>query len=69
METKEIAFVRLPELLAMLKMARSTVYGRMNPRSRSFDARFPKKIKDGGRVLWVRQEVEAWMLTLSNNRP
>lgn len=58
--------VRLPELLKMTGLSRSTVYNLMNPKSKYHDPSFPKPAEltpFGRSKAWSRLEVEAWMLS------
>lgn len=66
-----LLFIRLPDLLKMTGMSRSTVYSLMNPKSKYFDPTFPKPVAltpNGRSKAWNRAEVEAWMLSRLNAR-
>lgn len=60
-----LVFIRLPDLLKMTGLCRSTVYNLMNPKSKYFDPSFPNSVgltPNGRSKAWSRAEVEAWML-------
>ncbi|QZA80131.1 helix-turn-helix transcriptional regulator [Deefgea piscis] len=59
-----IRFIRLPELLKMVSMGRTTLYDKLDEKSKRYDATFPKPIKDGSRVMWIEHEVQAWIENL-----
>ena len=63
--------VRLPEVRALLGgISKSTLYARLNPRSRSYDPRAPKPFKLGtserSPSVWWRSAVMAYALACAN---
>ena len=45
-----------------MRLSRSTIYDRINPRSPLHDATFPKPIRLGaGAIGWIESEVEGWL--------
>lgn len=59
-------FVRLPDVIRLTGLSRSSVYARLNPRApASFDPTFPRPIKlspsPRGASAWSLLEVQAWM--------
>lgn len=54
--------IRLKELLHILKVSRSTVYLRINPKSKYYDPMFPKTIPLGMKAKgWVLEDVYAYI--------
>ena len=58
--------IRLKQVIVLTGLSRSTIYDRMNPKSKRYDASFPKSIKLGaalqaGAVGWIESEVQAWI--------
>lgn len=58
--------LRRNQLEKKLGLSRSTIYGRINPKSLSYDPEFPKPIKLGGcqsnsAVGWLLEEVDAYL--------
>ncbi|MGL6356371.1 helix-turn-helix transcriptional regulator [Aeromonas veronii] len=54
--------IRLKELTRLIGLSRSTIYDRMNPKSKRFDPSFPRPIKLGlASVGWYLSEVMAWI--------
>ena len=58
--------IRLKQVIALTGLSRSTIYDRINPKSKRYDASFPKSIKLGstlqvGAVGWIESEIQAWI--------
>lgn len=54
--------VRMNHLKELTGLSRSTIYNKMDPKSPSFDADFPKQIRLGrGAVGWLLDEVHEWL--------
>ncbi|WP_244746207.1 helix-turn-helix transcriptional regulator [Paraburkholderia terricola] len=54
--------LRIKELTHKTGLARSTIYDKLSPSSKRFDATFPKPIRLGmSSVGWLESEVEAWI--------
>lgn len=67
MELDSIRFLRLPELMNLVQMSRTSIYSKLNKNSRRYDPTFPRPIKNGRRLIWVNREVELWMSNLIRN--
>ncbi len=56
------SIIRLPKLMELLSVSRSTVYLRLNPKSKYYDASFPKPVRLGVKALgWVLSDVHAYI--------
>lgn len=59
--------IRLKQVIQMTGLSRSTIYDRINPKSRHYDPSFPTQINLGGQngrataVGWMEAEVVAWI--------
>lgn len=54
--------LRLKQLMARIQLCRSSVYGRLDPKSRQYDATFPKPIKLGASAVgWIEEEIQTWI--------
>jgi prophage regulatory protein len=54
--------IRLADVKAITGLSRSTIYDRMNSKSRRFDSSFPQKIKLGARAVgWLKGDIDAWL--------
>lgn len=64
--------LRLPQLLELTGLSRSTIYAKSRPGHRQYDAAFPKRIRlngtRSGAVGWIEAEVLKWMLHCSVHR-
>lgn len=58
-----VTILRRRDLEARLRLSRTTIYDRINPRSKRYDASFPKPIRLGGgaAVGWLEHEVAEWI--------
>ena len=57
--------IRIKELTSMISLSRSTIYDRLNPKSRYFDPTFPKPIKLGSSAIgWHSVAVQEWINSL-----
>ncbi|HEQ1857600.1 TPA: AlpA family phage regulatory protein [Providencia alcalifaciens] len=57
-----LRILRMAELTVMLGISRSSIYEKLNPRSKYYDADFPKPIKLGASsVGWQYASVEKWL--------
>jgi len=62
--------IRLKELTRLIGLSRSTIYDRMNPKSKRFDPSFPRPIKLGlASVGWNLSEVMAWIASRPQAHP
>ena len=58
----EPSLIRLKEMQPMIGLARSTIYDKMNPKSKRYDASFPKPLKIGlSAIAWRLTEIQAWI--------
>jgi prophage regulatory protein len=56
--------LRLRRLKEKTGISRSSVYNKLNPRSKYYDATFPKPIRLGAAsVGWLEADVEAWLVS------
>lgn len=57
--------IRLPDLLRLTGLSRSSVYLRLNPKWKYFDERFPKPVplssEIRGGVAFLSTEIQAWI--------
>lgn len=58
-----VHILRRRDLEIRLRLSRSTIYDKINPRSPRYDASFPKPIHLGGgaAVGWIESEVSDWL--------
>ncbi|MDP2323804.1 MAG: AlpA family phage regulatory protein [Gammaproteobacteria bacterium] len=58
-----LTILRRRDLETRLRLSRSTIYDKINPRSPRYDASFPKPIRlgRGAAVGWLAHEVDAWL--------
>lgn len=65
--TEKYSLIRLPVLLKLTGLSKSTVYARLQEGSRYYDPSFPKPVKlsaNGRIVAWILPEVEKWIENL-----
>ncbi|EER0365310.1 AlpA family transcriptional regulator [Escherichia coli] len=54
--------LRMPELSQLLGISRSTIYEKMNPLSKYYDATFPRPVRLGsGSVGWRSSTIDEWL--------
>ena len=64
---EDARLIRLPELMALTGLKRSSLYNRLNEKSKHFDADFPKRVKlnhgsaRSGAVGWRQADVRRWL--------
>lgn len=59
--------IRLKELSHLIALSRSTIYDRLNPKSKRYDPAFPKPLKLGtSAVGWQLQDVMSWIKNLQS---
>lgn len=57
-----ICILRRRDLEERLRLSRSTIYDKINPKSPRYDASFPKPIRLGGSAVgWLAHEVDDWL--------
>jgi prophage regulatory protein len=60
-----LSILRRRDLEARLRLSRSTLYEKINPKSPRYDPTFPKPFRLGSgaaAVGWLESEVEAWVI-------
>ena len=63
-----IQMLRLRELIKLIGLSRSSIYDRLNPRSKRHDPDFPKPIKLNRASRWLLSEVEEWIRNKMSSR-
>ena len=63
-----IQMLRLHELIKLIGLSRSSIYDRLNPRSKRHDPDFPKPIKLNRASRWLLSEVEEWIRNKMSSR-
>lgn len=59
---RALSILRMKQLLERVRLSRSAIYDRLNPRSSRHDPTFPRQISLGGDAVgWLENEVEAWL--------
>lgn len=59
---KVVVILRRRDLEAQLRLSRSTIYDKINPKSPRYDASFPRPIRLGkAAVGWLAHEVDDWL--------
>lgn len=54
--------LRTPEVLELLGISRSSLYGKINPKAKQFDASFPRPLKLGASAIgWRLSSLMAWI--------
>lgn len=56
-----IQMLRLHELIKLIGLSRSSIYDRLNRRSKRYDPDFPQPVKLNNSSRWLLSEVEAWI--------
>ena len=60
---RALTILRLKQVLERTRLSSSSVFNRMNPRSKYYDPFFPKSISLGGSAKgWIEAELDAWIL-------
>lgn len=59
--------IRMPELVHLVGMSRSSIYNRLNPKSKFYDPQFPRPVKLGSSsaIGWLLSSVLEWIYSLS----
>ena len=63
-----IQMLRLHELIKLIGLSRSSIYDRLNPRSKRHVPDFPKPIKLNRASRWLLSEVEEWIRNKMSSR-
>jgi prophage regulatory protein len=61
MLTTKHQLIKRPELEQLIGLSRSSIYDRLNPKSKRYDATFPKAIKLSHSTRWRLSEVLDWI--------
>ncbi len=57
-----VQMIRRRDLESRLGLSRSTIYDKINPKSKRYDPTFPTPVRLGeGAVAWVADEVNDWL--------
>jgi prophage regulatory protein len=57
--------IRLPDVIKITGISRSLIYAKLNPKSKSYDTRFPTPVKISKRAIaWRRRQIEIWIAGL-----
>lgn len=57
-----LRILRMPELTMILGISRSSIYEKLNPKSRYYDADFPKPVRLGAAsVGWRSTAIDEWL--------
>ncbi|ELP5716243.1 TPA: helix-turn-helix transcriptional regulator [Escherichia coli] len=66
LKNQPLRILRIPELTMILGISRSSIYEKLNPKSRYYDADFPRPVRLGAAsVGWQSTAVEAWITSRS----
>ena len=52
---------RRKDVEAKLCISRSSIYDRLDPKSKRYDPTFPRPLKMGHMVGWLESEIDAWI--------
>ncbi|MGL5110633.1 MAG: helix-turn-helix transcriptional regulator [Vibrio ordalii] len=59
--------VRIKELTRIVGLSRSTIYNKLNPKSKGYDPEFPKPLRLGAAsVGWLLSSVDQWLISRIN---
>ncbi|MGL5472962.1 MAG: helix-turn-helix transcriptional regulator [Shewanella sp.] len=59
--------VRIKELTRIVGLSRSTIYNKLNPKSKGYDPEFPKPLRLGASsVGWLLSSVDQWLISRIN---
>ena len=66
MQSKPVTIIRMRELQSRLKLSKSTIHDRLDPKSPRHDKGFPRQISLGGghAVGWIEAEVDEYLAHL-----
>ncbi|MDI5921158.1 AlpA family transcriptional regulator [Halomonas sp. LR5S13] len=61
--------LRVRDVVAKIGLSRSTIYNKLDPKSKAYDPLFPKPVKLSTRsVGWLQSEVDEWLARQANLR-
>lgn len=60
--TSVLIMLRLKQVIERTGLSRSTIYGKLDSKSKQYDPSFPSQVSLGiGAVRWIDSEVNAWI--------
>ncbi|EOW7075813.1 helix-turn-helix transcriptional regulator [Yersinia enterocolitica] len=63
---ESLRILRMSELTTLLGISRSSIYEKLNPKSRYYDAEFPKPVRLGAAsVGWRSTAIDEWIASRS----
>ena len=69
LRNKNIQIIRLAAVSKLSGLSRSTLYEKLNKKSRRYDETFPKQLKLGRNAVgWLEHEVLEWLESKANER-
>lgn len=64
-QTETVRMLKLRDVISKCQISRSTIYDKLDQKSKRHDPNFPKPRKLGmNSVAWVEHEVERWLQNL-----
>lgn len=64
LKNESIKIIRLPKVADTCGLSRSSIYEKLNPKSRRYDPTFPTPIKIGvSAVGWLQHELNEWLIS------
>lgn len=64
-----LKILRMRDLVSVIGISKSGIYGRLDSHSPQYDETFPKPVQLGGRAVgFVEAEVQAWLKTRMDAR-
>ncbi|MDH5859260.1 helix-turn-helix transcriptional regulator [Lampropedia aestuarii] len=60
--TSHINLIRIGRVCKKTQLGKTSIYAKLNKKSKYFDESFPKSIKiSEGRVVWIEEEIDSWI--------
>jgi prophage regulatory protein len=70
MQSANPLIMRMKDVQRTVSLSRSSIYNKVNERSRYFDVTFPKPVKLGSSAVgWISVEIYQWIAQKSDGRP
>ncbi|WP_081785914.1 helix-turn-helix transcriptional regulator [Halomonas sp. BC04] len=64
-----ITILRVKDVIAKTGLSRSTIYNKIDPKSKAHDPLFPKQVRLSSRAVgWFESEVDLWLMSQANLR-
>lgn len=61
--------LRVKDVISKTGLSRSTIYSKIDEKSKAYDPYFPKQVKLGSRAVgWFESEVEEWLVSRGMER-